>query len=358
MVKSNIKVVALTSGMNTPSSRFRVRQFIKPLSFVGVDVSEYTALVEKYSPVPWLGGNFRARYYFPIFIAWTLIKIFVRFVDIFRANKADVIWLERELIPGIVSLEPLLKKPFVFDVDDAIWTSKPFGSASVAKIASMAEIVVVGNEYLAEWFRKYAKNIEIIPTAIDTSRFVPVKKSLANDNKFVIGWTGSSENLSYVLEIEESLLQVLQKYPDIELHVISDKKPIFNKLPLRQVKYIAWTPENEASVLNNFDVGLMPLPDNEFSRGKCSFKMLQYMAAGLPVVVSPVGMNRELLGKGEIGFSAVSRADWFEALVWLYNNKNEGRMMGLNGREIVNRQYSQKVVCEKLEAIFRRVAKS
>lgn len=351
-----IKIVALTGGLHIPSSRFRVRQFIKPLSLMSVEVLEYSGRIEKSAQVPWIGKYCRVRYYLPIFVAWEAIKIFVRLIDIFRANKADVVWLERELIAGIISLEPFIKKPFVFDVDDAIWTSRPFGKVSIAKIASLAEVVVVGNKYLAEWFKKHAKHVEIIPTAIDVTRFCPRQRDIVKDSNFVIGWTGSGGNLSYLYEIEKPLLQILQKYPNIEIHIVSDVKPFLGTLPGKQVKYIAWTPENEVSALKDFDVGLMPLPDNEFARGKCSFKMLQYMAVGLPVVVSPVGMNRELLAKGAIGFSASSCNDWFEALVWLYNNQNEGKKMGLNGREIVIREYSQEVVCRKLEAVFRRVA--
>lgn len=352
-----IKVVALTCGLNTPSSRFRVRQFIKPLSLMGVVISEYSGYIEKSAPVPWIGKYCRVRYYFPIYIAWELIKIFVRIMDIIRANKADVIWLEREMVSGIISLEPFLKKPFVFDVDDAIWTSRPFGEVSIAKIAGLAEIVVVGNKYLAEWFKKYAKHVEVIPTAIDVARFFPEQKNMGTGNAFVIGWTGSGGNLSYLYEIERPLRQMLEKYPNIEIHIICDTKPLLKTLPVKQVKYIEWSPENEVSALNNFDVGIMPLPDNEFARGKCSFKMLQYMAVGLPVVVSPIGMNRDLLAEGVIGFSASSCADWFQAFDWLYNNKNEGKKMGLNGRKVVVRKYSQEVVSRKLEAIFRSVAK-
>lgn len=352
-----IKVVALTPGLHTPSSRFRVRQFIEPLSLMDILVSEYTGHIGQSSTFPWIGKYFRVRYYFPIFIAWLVLKICVRFPDILRANRADVVWLQRELVEGVVSWEPLLRKPFVFDVDDAIWTSRPFGKASIAKIAGLAKVVVVGNEYLAEWFKKYAKHVEIIPTAIDTARFCPAQQDMSIDEIFIIGWTGSGGNLSYLYEIENSLQKILQRHPNIELQIISDQKPFFQTLPIKQVKYLAWTPENEAILLKSFDVGLMPLPDNEFSRGKCSFKMLQYMSVGLPVVVSPVGMNRDLLAKGSIGFSAVSDDDWVTALDWLYNNQNEGKKMGLNGRDIVIREYSQEVVCKKLEAIFKSAAK-
>lgn len=351
-----IKVAALTPGVNTPSSRFRVRQFIAPLSKMGVEVTEYASQVEKAEPLPWIGTRVRARYVFPLFVAWEAAKMALRIPDVYRARTADIVWLQRELISGVISLEPFIKRPLIFDVDDAIWTSPPFGRSSMAKLAGMAEVVVVGNEYLAMWFGKHAKRIEIIPTAIDTDQFSPADRTTLTE-KFVVGWTGTGGNLSYLYEIEEPLSLFLAKHSDAELHVISDRKAVFQKLPSCQVKCIKWAPEVEAVGLKRWDVGLMPLTDDEFTRGKCSFKMLQYMSTGLSVVVSPVGMNCELLSKGTIGFPASSNNEWFESLEWLYLHRNESKRMGMCGRDIVEREYSQSIVCSKLRSVIESVAK-
>lgn len=352
-----IKVAALTPGVNTPSSRFRVRQFIAPLSKMGVEVTEYASQVEKAEPLPWIGTRVRARYVFPLFVAWEAAKMALRIPDVYRARRADIVWLQRELISGVISLEPFISRPLILDVDDAIWTSPPFGRSSMAKLAGMAEVVVVGNEYLANWFGKYAKRIEIVPTAIDTDKFSPAVRTVLAE-RFVVGWTGTGGNLSYLYGIEEPLSLFLAKHADAELHVISDRKAVFRKLPSHQVKCIAWSPEIEAVTLKTWDVGLMPLTDDEFTRGKCSFKMLQYMSTGLPVVASPIGMNGELLSRGTIGFSANSNHEWFQALEWLYIHRNESKGFGSLGREIVEREYSQSVVSKKLRSIIGSVAKT
>jgi glycosyltransferase involved in cell wall biosynthesis len=352
-----IKVAALTAGKKTPSSRFRVRQHICSLGKTGIDVEEIIPLIPKNSLLPLIGGKIRVRYILPIFICWELLKIIARIPSVFRANQANLIWLQRELVPGIISLEFFLRKPYVFDVDDAIWTSKPFGRLCVGLIAKRASRVIVGNQYLAEWFGRYNELIEIVPTAIDIERFYPNPTS-KNDHKFVIGWTGTSINFPHLYSIENSLCSFIDKYKNesqIEISIISDKKPSFKNIPHDFIKYTLWTPENEAVIIQGFDIGLMPLIDDEFTRGKCSFKMLQYMAVGLPVVVSPIGMNREILDKGRIGFSAVSLTEWYKAIEFLYENPKERVAMGEEARKIIVRDYSNEVISKKLASIFNEV---
>ena len=259
---------------------------------------------------------------------------------------------------GKISLEPFIRAPFIFDIDDAIWAYKDsrIDRMSIGSIARLAETVVVGNEYLADWFRQYTKKIEIIPTAIDTDRFSPALQSEINHKKFVIGWTGLGSNLPFLYEIESPISKLMNKYSTIELHILSNNKPAFTSLPADRVKFIPWEPKIENTTLKNWDVGIMPLPDTKLTRGKCSFKMLQYMATGIPVVVSPVGMNRAVLSKGRIGFRAASHKDWFESIQWLYLNRKEGKKLGRCGRAIVEQEYSRKVICERLHSLFMRTA--
>ena len=354
-----LNVSALTIGLKTPSSRFRVRQYIEPLRKMGCKVSELRMPIERYQTVPWIGSKVRARYMFPYYIGWETLKIICSIPNVYRANNGDIVWLQKGLMNGIVSLEPFLKKPFLFDVDDSVWLEKGrIGRFSTAKIAQMSKVVLVGNEYLADWFSAYTKKIEIIPTAVDTEKFAPAEDRHLKKGTFIIGWTGSGLNLSYLYAIEDPLFYLQKKYKAVEYQIISDRKPAFRKIPPNKVKFIKWQPSIEAEAMKEWDVGLMPLSDDELTRGKCSFKMLQYMSTGLPVVVSPVGMNCKLLCKGKIGFSAKSDKQWFKTLERLFLNREESRKMGSIGRRIVEDEFSLTVISKKIYAVMEKVSKS
>jgi glycosyltransferase involved in cell wall biosynthesis len=137
---------------------------------------------------------------------------------------------------------------------------------------------------------------------------------------------------------------------------MADQAPRFTKIPEGRVRYFPWSPDAEAPFVRKLDVGIMPLFFNDWCRGKCSFKMLQYMASGLPVVVSPVGMNEEVLGMGQVGFPARNEGDWYDALDTLYKDHDLGHRLGLAGREIVVKHFSRKIVSSRLAEIFHECA--
>jgi len=350
-------VAALTSGRLTPSSRFRVRQHIPLLLQYGFEVSEFVPVTAKDDKLPWIFGRVRTRYVLPMFILWQAWKLAVRAPGLLGSWRSDITWLERELLPGFQTLEPLLAGPLVLDVDDAIWTSKPFGASSVAKIARRADVVVAGNNYLADWFSTYARDVRIVPTAIDIDRFHPEITVGKKDNgPFIVGWTGSGGNLNYVYAIEAAIGRFLHNHPDSIFHVLSDQPPRFLTLSPNQVRFTLWSPANEAEVVRSWHVGIMPLPDDEFAKGKCAFKMLQYMACGLPVVISPVGMNREILMQDNVGMAASSDDDWFDALSVLYADRSMASALGLRGREVVKKSFSTGVVSRIIADVFRGLA--
>ncbi|MDI7258448.1 MAG: glycosyltransferase [Thermodesulfobacteriota bacterium] len=351
-----IRVAALTSGKNMPSSRFRVRQHIEPLRKAGFDVREYTPAIDKYARFPGISQAESPKYIWPIYTLWQGVKLLTRVPGVMGSWKAQITWLERELLPGCLTLEPLLKRPYVFDVDDAIWLTHPFGRSTVIKIAKGAEVVLAGNAYIADWFSSHARDIRIVPTAIDTERFLPRRSSdIPNNKHFVIGWTGLSSNFTYIYEIERALEDFLKNH-DAELLVIADQPPSFRRLRPEWVQYIKWSPAVEAQAVRQMDVGLMPLPNDDWSRGKCSFKMLQYMASGVPVVVSPVGMNAEILSMDKVGFPAKSEADWYDSLDQLYKDRDLGIKCGATGRFIVEQHFSRSVVSAKIAKVFKELA--
>lgn len=351
-----IRVAALTSGRDTPSARYRIRQHIKPLKEAGIDVREYRPRIEKYTPTPLMAENHRTPYGLIVKVLWTLAKIAVRAEAIPGSWKAQITWLEREMVSGFLSLEPFVKPPYVFDVDDAIWLLPPIGELAAKQIAKHAAVVIAGNKHIAEWFSDHAGDVRVIPTAVDTDHIKPLEigRQAVVDSPFRVGWVGTSGNYEYLYRIEKELAQFSVDY-DAEFWVISDQSPRFSTLPDGSVKYYRWTPDIEATILPLVHAGLMPLAGDEWSLGKCSYKMLQYMACGVPVVVAPVGMNIDVLAMGNVGFAADKPGDWYGALESLLLDSALRETCGANGRQIVMRYFSKKIVSEMLAEIFRDI---
>ena len=327
-----IKVTALTGSKDDPSSRFRIRQFIKPLHELGIAVKEYRPLISRYKiePLPWLAAALRV----PGLIA---------------SRISDVTWLGRELISGRFSFEHLAGRKRVFDVDDAIWMFYPRDYS--AEIVEHCDGVIAGNHFLAEHYEKLGAKVWLVPTSIDTDVWQRAKKEASA--KWTIGWMGSWANLFFMYDIEEPLADFLAQHPDSRLLIVCDRRPSFKKLSF---DFVQWSMESEVSLVNEMDVGLMPLEDSELAHGKCGFKMLSYMAVGLPVIVSPVGANEEILAHDTLGFAATSADDWYQALKRLYEDRELGARMGSTGRRVAEEHYSVKSNVVKLVEIFREVA--
>lgn len=351
-----INVAALTSGKNVPSARFRVRQHIEPLKRAGICVREYIPVVSKYTPVPF-SSFFSGLSSIPVRAFWKWMKILPSIPGVMGSWAAQMTWLERGLDPGMFTLERFIKRPLVLDVDDAIWLTPPFGRTAAMRLGKLADVVLAGNRHIAEWFGRCAGDVRLVPTCVDTDRIKPrnFENGDPSPKRFAVGWTGTSSNFPALYQIEKGVAEFLRNH-DAELVIVADEAPRFSELGPDRVRYVKWKPDREIDILTQMDVGLMPLPFDEWSLGKCSFKMLQYMAAGLPVVVSPVGMNVEILAMGDIGFPAVTPGDWHDALTTLYHDRTLGRKCGAEGRRIVEKHFSRKVVSRVLAAIFKEVS--
>ena len=331
-----ISLAALTAGFDRPSSRFRIRQYISRLAEYGVNVRELTPFTDK-------------TYYFP-----GPLKAMNRICSLLRSRDADMVWLSRGFVEGYETFERLLKRPRILDVDDSVWLRGPFGRFTMPDIARSMDAVTAGNSYLADYFGRYCKNVHIVPTAVDLDKYTlrPEPKNEQRD-RFVIGWTGSSSNFKYLDSIEPVLARFIRDYDRAELLLTADRPWKYSLLPAEKVRFIPWSEEEEIGVLHSMSVGIMPLADDKWTRGKCAFKMLQYMAVGLPVIVSPVGVNREVLDKGEVGLSAVSPDQWLEALVSLYKDKSLEMKFGLAGRKVVEQFYNADIITRDLADIFK-----
>lgn len=333
-----IHIAALTGGQNTPSTRFRIRQHITRLKTYGIEVREHLPVFGKSCGLP---SPFKAA---------------ARIPAIFETRNADVVWLNKLLVQGYETFERLLKRPRVLDVDDAIWLNLPFGKIAAPHIAKGMDTIIAGNEYLADYFDKYCKDIHIVPTAIDLDRFKVRGLPEFEPEKFVIGWTGLACNYKFIKPILPALHRFMTDHKRAEMLLISNKPWKQKLLPPEKIRYTQWTVENETILLHEMSVGIMPLTDDKWTRGKCSFKMLQYMASGIPVIASPVGMNAQVFEKGEIGFPAMTNDQWYDALKTLYENWSLQQQMGQTGRNIVEKFYNTDTVAKQLAEILRQTA--
>jgi glycosyltransferase involved in cell wall biosynthesis len=350
-----LRISAITAGRFDPSSRFRIRQYIPLLGKADIEVRECCPPINIYSKIPLCPENVKMNSYnLPIFLIWQSIKLSARIPHILGTWRNHITWLSRFLVPGHLSLEPLLKTPLVFDVDDSIWLLGPFARKAAVSIAERCEVILAGNDYIASWFEPHTHSIRVVPSAVDTEKYnIQSDGATRKSERFVIGWIGSSSNLPYLKIIEPCLRSFLINHPDSEFLVVCDKPLQFETFPLNQIKYIPWSENIEADAIKRMNVGVMPLPDDDWTRGKCSYKMLQYMACGVPVIVSPVGMNREVLAKGTFGKAAQSHSEWYEAFSFYYGNESIANTHGREGRNVVEQYYSVQLITRQLADIFK-----
>lgn len=347
MGPEEIKVTALTSGLRDPSSRFRITQYIEPLSLSRIKVKEFCPFISKYA-LPNTGFFFLDKLFkVPFF----LIKAFSRVPGILNSKITDITWMNRELIAGRHTFERFIDGVRVFDVDDAIWAGGSHVEKSVINIIKNVDVVLAGNSYIAEWCKKFCPEVYVVPTSIDTHKFAPINKSETGD-EFVIGWTGTRHTIKYLFDIESALQRFLSLHHDAVLLIVSDACPKREFLQGSKIRWVKWSPDIEASIINEMNVGIMPLPDDEWTKGKCSFKMLQYMACGIPTVVSPVGMNLEVLSLDKIGLGATTDEEWFDSLSILYNDRQLCAELGISGRRVILNKFSIDVISHQIEMIF------
>lgn len=338
----SLQVAAISGAINTPSTRFRVKQMIAPLAQEGVTVIHHPALVSNYPPPQ--------RWLRPFWGGTTVIG---RVPGVLASWQADLTWLSREMVSTLVTLEPLTKSPRVFEADDAIWLYREGWAARF--LARHSDAVIAGNEFLAAWFSQYNKDVTIIPTAVNTERFKPLGRIRKNEH-MMIGWSGSSSNFKYLYTIEPALEKVLAENPTAQLRIVADRKPEFRQINPTRIEFIPWNPQNEVKTIQEMDIGIMPLEDSDWTRGKCSYKMLLYMACEVPVVASPVGMNVTILQAGAVGLPARTLSDWQATLNYLIDSPDIRHSFGIQGRQVCLAHYSLAAVAPRLAECLKKVA--
>jgi glycosyltransferase involved in cell wall biosynthesis len=337
---SALQVTAFTGGQKVPSARFRVRQYIPALKELGVDVHESYPHAGKYPPPLHAARPF-----------WAAAAIVERLAGVVRSCRTDLTLLQRELISTIATVEPLTRRPRVLDVDDAIFL--PRGGDTARRLARLCDLVICGNNYLAERFHVWNPNVRILPTAVDTDRF-HIAPALSSGRPS-IGWSGTSSGHAYLKSLEPVLRRVFERWPDAVLRVVSDRQPLID-VPSRNVEFVPWSESAEVTAIQSMTAGIMPLEDSEWAKGKCSFKLLTYMSCGIPAVASAVGMNVEVLAKGG-GCAARTEDEWVDALVAFLGDNSLARSTGRRGREVVLQNYSLRLLAPRLAEILRSIGR-
>jgi glycosyltransferase involved in cell wall biosynthesis len=340
-----------------PSQRFRLEQWMPFLNEQGIAVTHLPFVDEGLMRILYQPGALTLK-------TLHLTKAFSRrFWDIIQSQRYDAVLIHRAVcIAGPAWLERLARlfnRPIIYDFDDAIfklnmseanskygWFKFPGKTADICRISSH---IVVGNSYLADYAQQFNANISIIPSSVDIDQYQMTKRSGASDRHVTIGWTGSSTSQTH-LESFAPLLRELLHQREVELHVISDRKP---ELPGVPVTWHRWSPETEISDLARFDIGIMPMPDDEWSRGKCSMKALLYMAMAIPTICSAVGMNQEVIQHGENGFLASTNEEWLGCLTALIDDVALRQRLGAAGRQTIEAQYSMRHCAEKFANVIR-----
>jgi len=353
-----MRVLAVVPSVydTSPGQRFRIEQWEPILRDGGVEITYAPFETDELRRVLYERGNVLAKFgavtrnmrrrrdELADLAGYDLIYIFR------EAALLGPPWFERRIAKSDV--------PVVFDFDDAVFHAYKSPSngylsylkfpAKIAEICRLATHVIAGNEYLADYARANNSSVTIIPTTIDTDKYLPIKRD--EPETLTIGWSGSFSTIQHLDTIRD-VLQELAKTERFKLRVIGTTS---YDLPDVDVEAIPWRSQTEIDDLAQIDIGLMPLPDDNWSKGKCGLKALQYMALGIPTICSPIGVNSTIIEDGRNGFLADGKAEWIEKIKRLMHDAELRRKIGLlAGRDTVEREYSAKAIAPKVLEVFR-----
>lgn len=338
------------------STRMRSLQFVPYLSANGCEVVHAPLLDDEY-----LHGRYRGRVHYG-----RVLRAYIgRARTVLSAPRYDLVWAEKELLPwlpAVIELGLLPKRvPVVVDYDDAIFHRYDEHQSPLVRrilgrkidaIMRRATVVVAGNDYLAGRARGAGcRRVEVVPTVVDLTRYSV--KPASSDGPATVGWIGSPATAGY-LQMVAPALRSLGTSSAIRYKAIGARPDQVAGTPFEAV---AWSEDGETEQLRSLDIGIMPLPDEPWERGKCGYKLVQYMATGLPVVASPVGVNRELVDSGVNGFLAESEAGWATAVETLAGDSELRRRMGMAGRARVEAGYSVQVQAPRLLRLFKELSR-
>lgn len=324
-------ILFITQGdINTASTRFRVYSYIEKLTKKDIGVSILSLPKDK--------------------------SIYKRIIFIFKiiilAPSFQAIFIQKLLLPHVI-LRMLISmnKHIIYDWDDAIFALPPSDIVKAGKVKkkrrslnytlSNSSLIICGNKFLEAYTKSFNENTAIIPTPVNSVTFEPHQKS--DSPTINVGWIGRSENLTYLTQLKDSFTKLEDLYKNnIRFRIVCDKPLYIDNV--NNIDNIEWTLADELTNINSFDIGIMPLDNTDWSRGKCAFKLLQYMAAGIPCVASPVGANTEVIRHGYNGLLANSSDDWVECIKSLIEDQSKRQFLAKNAAATIEQKYTANAV--------------
>jgi glycosyltransferase involved in cell wall biosynthesis len=357
----DILVLASKAPGLAPGQRFRFEQWAPRLerdhrirlTLVPFESARLSQLLYK-------RGHFAAK------ALWTGYDFIRRSAVVAKATDYDAVLVFREgALVGPAIYERLIAatgKPIIYDFDDSIWSpdqarlngifSRLHFYGKTSTLCRLATAVTPGNEFLAEYARKRNRNVVVMPTSIELDEY-PFIPEPAAPAPFVVCWTGSTSTLAHFDHAREPLEQLARQIP-LVVKVICNQPPE-RGIEGAELRFVEWTAEREAQELGDCHAGIMPLPDDEIARGKCGLKALQYMATGRPVVVSPVGVNTDIITHGDNGFLASTSDQFVSSMMELATKPQLRRTMGARARQTIEQRYSAEVVSRAFAEVVRSV---
>lgn len=305
-----MKILCLTTRLDRPSTKYRLLQYLPYINKSGIETQVMVI------------SNEIKR--------WRILK---------EACKYDGVFIQKKLLSKVEQwyLSKEAKK-IIYDFDDAIMYTKAKYSQSSRRykrfefMMDTADLVIAGNKYLAEI--KYTGKTVVIPTVIDVNKY-PVHER--NNSSVTLGWIGTKSTQDYLNTLAPVLLKLTEKYPHLKVKIVSDVIPCFCE---NNIVWEKWNEKKEIDQLLSFDIGIMPLLDDPWTRGKCGFKIIQYMAIGIPVICSAIGVNTEIVKDGICGFFASSSNEWETAVSKLIDDIDLYRKTQTACRETVEKNYN------------------
>lgn len=328
----------------SPSQRFRFEQYLSFLEASDFNCSWSYLLDEEADKYFYQKGNYFRK--FKILAN----SFFKRISEITSSKHFDIVFIQREcFMLGTTFFENQFSKKskIIFDFDDSIWLQNVSNANKTlaflknanktASIIQISDMVFVGNQYLANYATQFNSNVRIVPTTINTNEYQ--RKIVEKPNDAVcIGWSGSITTIQHFEQAIPALEIIKEKYKKkVYFQVIGDNQ--YRNINLG-IKGISWNKKTELEDLSQIDIGLMPLPDDEWAKGKCGLKGLQYMALEIATIMSPVGVNTEIIQHGNNGFLATTRQEWVDCISNLIENKELRKQVGVKGRQTVLAKYS------------------
>ena len=352
-----MKMLALMKyGDKAASTRQRLLQYRAYFSHQGIEIVFCPLLHNDY-----LEQTFRGRPFPILSIFESYLSRMRRLIDV---SCFDIIWVQYEsfpYMPGLFeNLTILGGKPMIYDFDDAIFHQydahpnpivRHFLGRKLQPLLRRSSLCVCGNAYLKSYGDRFARHTTIVPTVLDTGVFAPSVQPRGAARPVTIGWIGSPSTWSFVQPLIP-LLQRLSEELNLVIRVVGVVRP---PSTCSRFEFLDWSEDEEVALIQGMDVGIMPLPDEPWTRGKCGYKLIQYMACGIPVIASPVGVNSDIVDGGVNGYLARDEHEWEAAIRRLAANAELRSTMGARGRDKIVAEYSLHVHGPRLATMLREV---